>query len=61
MSSVLLEVKAFAEKGSSRNKFSAFVRAGVDAGQIQDYRQRLQRCLGTFGVSFSRAMGVAVN
>lgn len=59
--SVLLEIKAFAEKGSSRNKFSAFIRAGVDSGQIQGYRQKLQQSLGTFGVSLSRETSIAAN
>ena len=49
--SVLHGIKAVAEKGASRNRFWAFLRAGVDAGQIQDYRQKLQQCLGTFGAS----------
>jgi len=59
--SVLLEVKAFAEKGSSRNRFSAFVRAGVDSGQIQEHRQKLQQCLGTFGFQTDISLQVMVH
>lgn len=57
--SVLNEINAFAEKGASRNPFWAFIRTiirgGVDAGQIQDYRQKLQQSLGKFGVSIQGA------
>jgi hypothetical protein len=50
-----------AEKGASRNRFWAFLRAGVDAGQIQDYRQKLQQCLGTFGASTVPRRGRCAN
>lgn len=59
--SVLLDVKVFAEKVSSRTMFSAFIRAEEDAKRMQYYRQELELFLAVFGVSLSREMGTVAN
>ncbi|KAF8626053.1 hypothetical protein AX15_005107 [Amanita polypyramis BW_CC] len=50
MNDVLQSVLEFAERGVSRGRFMAFVRSGVDEGQINDYRDKLRQCLGRFGL-----------
>jgi len=51
---VLLEIEKFAQNGTSRNKASAFLLAGLDAGKIQEHQQKLQQCLSRFGVSVKK-------
>jgi len=46
---VLIQIKEFADKISSRNMFSALMPAGADAEQIHSYRQMLQQCASQFG------------
>lgn len=51
---VLFEIERFAQNGTSRNKVSAFLLAGLDAGKIQEYQQKLQQCLSRFGVGLKK-------
>jgi len=51
---ILIQVKEFAEKSSSRSLFSALMSAEGDAEQIQSYRQMLlQQCASQFGTDIN--------
>ena len=53
--STLTSIQKLAQDGVSRNFFKALFRSGVDAGKIQDYREKLKQSTRVFGVSiFSR-------
>ncbi|KAF8704499.1 hypothetical protein AX14_013938 [Amanita brunnescens Koide BX004] len=45
---LLNKINAFVEKGASRNRFWAFIRAGMDARKIQGYPKKLQQSLEQF-------------
>lgn len=51
MISTLTSIQKLAQDGVSRNFFKALFRSGIDAGKIQDYREKLKQSMRVFGVS----------
>jgi len=46
----LTSIQKFAKKGASRGFLKAILRAGVDAGKIQDFREKLKQSMRVFGL-----------